>query len=293
MTLTLKASDESDAPAAEATLTITVKNLIEDAEEITHDFQDPEITWRRIPKTNFLMAQDTSHTRRPEYEFNGQIPPCSEPIPYLRQEANKYDSYRLDVHLEETTFRYRDPKRSREWTDYHIDPSDSLYRGEAGCGPLLTDLWNEAKKLYALDTARRLILAYDLDPLGTTYTRVPEEDIPLSITHYRIDWEVQGILGRRKSRLRYPLLRGPSPRHNRQHHGSLRPDDLPERHLREHHLERRKRRKRQNATQASRYLAKGQHLVDSQQHRPDECDRPGTTPTSAPRPAGRGELSKR
>ena len=192
--LTVTATDESGAPKVETTVTVNIRNLIEDSEEETHDFGNGTvITWTRVQKTNFLIARDQNDTRHPEYEFNGQLPPC---IQTHRDNWKQYDDYQLDIHIDETTVNYRDPDRSRKWTGYRIDPSNSESRGEdPGCSSQLTDVWNDSESLYALDTGLRLILAYELNELGTTYTRVPELDIPLSIEHYRTSWEIQGIRG--------------------------------------------------------------------------------------------------
>ena len=96
------------------------------------------------------------------------------------------------------TLKYRDPRRSQEWTGYSItEPDDTYYaRGtNKSCPTVYLDLWNDPDTLYALDTSHRLIKAYSLTDAGTQYERDHARDIPLSQDHYRSHQEIQGIWG--------------------------------------------------------------------------------------------------
>ena len=95
------------------------------------------------------------------------------------------------------TLKYRDPRRSQEWTGYNITQPDITYaRGtNETCPAVYLDLWNDPDTLYALDTSHRLIKAYDLLAAGTQYERDHARDIPLSQDHYRSHHEIQGIWG--------------------------------------------------------------------------------------------------
>ena len=192
-TLTLRVEDDSGATDT-ATINIEIKDLIEDDETLSLAVGSDTITWTRFPKTNMLVARDSSDTRRPEYELNVQLIPC---IEEPRNSWAVYDEYRLDLWLDGTTVKYRDPKRSLEWTPHSITvPDHSHARGaDPRCPLAYTDVWNDDTSLYALDTGHRLIRAYDLDALGTIYTPDPSRDIPVGQDHYRSSWEIQGIWG--------------------------------------------------------------------------------------------------
>ena len=194
---TLTVTDDSDATHT-TTVNVEIKDLIEDGESFSLPVGSDTITitWTRFPETNMLVARENlvGGARRPEYELNVQLIPCIEDH---RQNWAKYDQYQLDLWLDGEEVKYRDPSRSQEWTAHNITNADNTYgRGtDPQCHPAYTDVWNDDSSIYALDTAHRLIKAYDLDQLGSTYTRAPSRDIPVGQDHYRSAWEVQGIWG--------------------------------------------------------------------------------------------------
>ena len=153
-----------------------------------------------MPGTNFLLARDQGGARRPEYELNAQLQPCTQDDT-LRPNWGQNDDYQLDLWLDGNTIRYRDPRRTpgvNAWSHTHqvTQPDSANGRGtEATCQKQYTDVWNDAGSLYALDTGHRLIRAFNLDQQGTTYTPDPGRDIPLHQDHYRSAWEIQGIWG--------------------------------------------------------------------------------------------------
>ena len=192
---TIRVRDESGATAT-ATVNVEIKDLIEDDEEFTLMAAGDTITWTRVAETNFLLAraQGQEGPRRPEYELNAQLIPC---FRELRPDWETNDEYQLDMWLDGEILKYRDPDRSQLWTAHGITvPDPDHARGtDPQCPPGYTDIWNDHSSIYALDTGHRLIKAYNLDVKGTTYTRDPSRDIPLSQDHYRSTWEVQGTWG--------------------------------------------------------------------------------------------------
>ena len=202
-TLTLRVEDKSGASDT-AQVTINIKNLMEDDEtKILTIPGHGTITWTRIAETQFLMARNQSGVRKPEFELNAQLDPCfREGQPgdeqlLIRTDYEKYDQYQLDMWWDGDTLKYRDPRRSQEWTGYNITQPDITYaRGtNETCPAVYLDLWNDPDTLYALDTSHRLIKAYDLLAAGTQYERDHARDIPLSQDHYRSHHEIQGIWG--------------------------------------------------------------------------------------------------
>ena len=150
------------------------------------------------------MARNQDGVRRPELELNAQLDPCfKEGQPGLSRLHDRtldweiYDQYQLDMWWDGNTLKYRDPRRSQEWTGYSITQPDSTYaRGtNESCPTVYLDLWNDPDTLYALDTSHRLIKAHSLTAAGTQYQRDHARDIPLSQDHYRSTWEIQGIWG--------------------------------------------------------------------------------------------------
>ena len=201
--MTIEVTDDSGAKGT-APVTIEIKDLVEDEETFSLQVGSDTITWTRIAETQFLMARDGTNTRRPEFELNAQLDPCfregnpGEEQLLIRTDYEKYDQYQLDMWWDNNTLRYRDPRRSQEWTEYSsITQPDSTYARGANetCPAVYLDLWNDPDTLYALDTSHRLIKAYSLLDAGTRYERDHARDIPLSQDHYRSFNEIQGIWG--------------------------------------------------------------------------------------------------
>ena len=201
--MTIEVTDDSGAQDT-AQVTINIKDLMEDNETKSMAINGHgTITWTRIAETQFLMARNQNGVRKPELELNAQLDPCfKEGIPGISQLHNRpdwkiYDQYQLDMWWDGNTLKYRDPRRSQEWTVYGItEPDNSHARGtNESCPTVYLDLWNDPDTLYALDTSHRLIKAYSLTDAGTQYERDHARDIPLSQDHYRSHQEIQGIWG--------------------------------------------------------------------------------------------------
>ena len=205
--MTIEVTDDSGSPRDTALVTIEIKDLMEDDETKTLEIPEP---WHHHLDQNSRDPVPHGPGPRPtpggrNYELNAQLDPCfKEGQPGLSRLHDRtpdwkiYDQYQLDMWWDSNTLKYRDPRRSQEWTGYSItQPDDTYYaRGtNESCPTVYLDLWNDPDTLYALDTSHRLIKAYSLTAAGTQYEREHARDIPLSQDHYRGHQEIQGIWG--------------------------------------------------------------------------------------------------
>ena len=132
--MTIEVTDDSGARDT-AQVTIEIKDLVEDEATFSLPVRSDTITWTRIAETQFLMARDQDGVRRPEFELNAQLDPCfKEGDPGEERLHNRtpdwkiYDQYQLDMWWDGNTLKYRDPRRSQEWTGYSITQPDSSLR---------------------------------------------------------------------------------------------------------------------------------------------------------------------
>ena len=132
--MTIEVTDDSGARDT-AQVTINIKDLMEDNETKSMAINGHgTITWTRIAETQFLMARNQDGVRKPELELNAQLDPCfKEGQPGLSRLHNRpdwkiYDQYQLDMWWDGNTLKYRDPRRSQEWTGYSITQPDSSLR---------------------------------------------------------------------------------------------------------------------------------------------------------------------